>query len=393
MMRVAVVTGTRADYGLLRPTLAALHTDARFDLQLVACAMHLSGRFGMTVEAIEFPIAARIETDPDDAAPGALGRRLAAAVSGFTAAFEALEPDALIVLGDRYEMLGAALAAMAHAVPVLHIHGGELSEGSADDMMRHCITKLAHVHLVAARAYGERVCQLGEQPDRVHVTGAAALDSIRELELLDRDALGEALDLRLGSPLVALTLHPASLQVETAGREADEVLVGVDASVPAGATVIVSLPNDDPGNFAVRERLGAWVASRRGAHAFESLGQRRYLSLLSHADVMVGNSSSGLIEAPAFALPVVNVGDRQRGRVAGAGVIPCAAERGAVAGAVRRALDPAFRATLSPHANPYGAGSVRDRVLEVLADLPDDVRDKRFLDLPDGPWREELRLR
>ena len=389
-MRVAVVTGTRADYGLLRPTIAALHADPRFELQLIATAMHLSERFGMTVAAIEFPLAARVETAPDDDEPGALGRRLGLAITGFTAAFAELQPQALVVLGDRYEMLGAGLAAAAHAVPVLHIHGGELSEGSLDDAMRHCITKLSHVHLTATRAYGERVCQLGEQPERVYVTGAAALDSIRELELLDRSALAAALGTTLSSPLVALTLHPVSFDAADAESE---VLGGLEAVLPDDASVIVSLPNDDPGNTAVRERLEAWAQQRSGARAFESLGQLRYLSLLAHADVMVGNSSSGLIEAPAFALPVVNVGERQRGRVAGANVISCAPQREAVAASVREALAPGFREALRSAENPYAGGSVRDRVLEVLAQLPADARDKRFLDLPDAPWRAALQLR
>jgi UDP-hydrolysing UDP-N-acetyl-D-glucosamine 2-epimerase len=391
--RVAVVTGTRADYGLLRPTLAALHADSRFELQLVVCAMHLSERFGMTVREIEFPVAARVETAPDDTTPGALGRRLAAAVSGFTATFGSLRPGALILLGDRYEILAAALAAMAHGIPVIHIHGGELSEGSVDDAMRHCITKLAHIHLVATRVYGERVCQLGEQPDRVHVTGAAALDSIREVQLLDAGALADVVGFRLTPPLVSFTFHPSSLEPEAAARDTEEVIAGVDAALPTTATVVVSLPNDDPGNAVVREMLDVWVRCRSGTHAFESLGQLRYLSLLSHADAMVGNSSSGLIEAPAFALPAVNIGQRQRGRVAGPNVISCGVRRDEVAGALRRALDPSFRATLSADHNPYGRGSVRDRIVELLAELPDGLRDKHFLDLLDAPWRAGLDLR
>lgn len=379
-----MVTGTRADYGLLRPTLAALHEDERFELQLIVSAMHLSDRFGSTEREIEFPIAARVETAPDDDDPGSLGRRIGMATSGFAARLAELGPDALVLLGDRYEMLAAAIAALGFGIPVAHLHGGELSEGSADDAMRHCITKLSHLHFVAARAYGERVCQLGEQPGRVHVVGAAALESIRSLPLLTADALAADLGIELKRPLLAFTFHPPSLDPDAARMQVEAVIAGVDDVAPG--TVIVTLPNDDAGNTVVREALLDWTA----AHTFDSLGQLRYLSLLKAADAMVGNSSSGLIESPAFELPVVNVGGRQRGRLAGANVIAC--EPDGVGGALRRALDPAFRASLRGMANPYGGGDVSVKVLATLADLPGDLRAKRFLDLPDGPWRSALEL-
>jgi UDP-hydrolysing UDP-N-acetyl-D-glucosamine 2-epimerase len=381
-VKVAVVTGSRADYGLLRPTIAALDADDRFELQLVVSAMHLSERFGATEREIEFPIAARVETATDDDAPGSLGRRIGTATSGFARTFAELRPDALVLLGDRYEMLAAALAGLGFGLPIAHLHGGELSEGSADDAMRHCITKLSHLHFVAAREYGERVCQLGEQPGHVHVTGAAALESIRSLPLLDRDALAADLGIELRSPLIAFTFHPPFVDRDEVRSQVQAVIAGVEAASPG--TVIVTLPNDDPGNTTVREALLAW----EGVHAFDSLGQLRYLSLLACADAMVGNSSSGLIESPAFELPAVNVGDRQRGRVTGANVIAC--EPADVGEALRRALDPSFRESLRGMANPYGGGNVSAHVLAALADLPGGLAGKRFLDLPDGPWRSAL---
>jgi UDP-hydrolysing UDP-N-acetyl-D-glucosamine 2-epimerase len=258
--------------------------------------------------------------------------------------------------------------------------------------MRHAITKLSHLHFVAARPYAERVVQLGEDPSRVYVAGAAAIESIRSLKLPGRGELALSLGVPLEAPLASLTFHPASLDAGAAGGQARELSLAIEDVFESG-TVIVSLPNDDPGNAAVREELGALAERRDNVHAFESLGQLRYLSLLSHADVVVGNSSSGVLEAPAFRVPVVNVGDRQRGRLMAANVIHAEPERAAVGAALRRALDPAFRESVARMENPFGEGETSRVVVDVLAsaDLA-ALRDKRFHDLPDGPWREGVHL-
>jgi UDP-hydrolysing UDP-N-acetyl-D-glucosamine 2-epimerase len=392
---VAVVTGSRADYGLLRPTLAALAGDARFDLQLVVAAMHLSEEFGTTVREIVddgFPIAARVETT-DVVAPADLGRAFSEAIAGFSEAFVRLRPDFLVVLGDRHEILSAALAATGLGIAIAHVHGGELSEGSVDDSIRHCVTKLAHLHFVANKLYGERVCQLGEQPDRVHVVGAPALEAIRSLELMDRTELAAALgDITLEPPVVVLTLHPASLDPDAAASEASAVVQGVARVLGGEGTVVITLPNDDLGNVETRRALVGYAEADPRAHAFRALGQLRYLSLLSHADAMVGNSSSGLIEAPAFALPVVNVGDRQRGRLRAANVLDCRPSADDVADALARALE-SSRTSLAGAESPYGSGDTSRRILEVLAATDADaVRDKRFFDVPEGRWRSLLEL-
>ncbi len=398
LRRIAVVTGSRADYGLLRPTIAALHADPRFEVSLLVCAMHLSPRFGSTVQEIErdgFPIAARIETNPDDDRPGAHGRRLALAIAGFTQTLTDRPPDILLLLGDRYEMLAAALAASGLGVGVAHMHGGELSEGSLDDAMRHSITKLAQLHLVAARAYGERVCQLGEQPRAVRVVGAAGIEAARTLQPLSRDRLAAELGLgELGSPLIVVTFHPESLRAQAAAAQVRELVAALQALAGEGARMIVTLPNDDPGNTPVRDALLEFAERTSAAHAFDSLGQRRYLSLLAHADLMLGNSSSGLLEAPAFDLPVVNVGDRQRGRLMLDGVLSCPIEHEAILVAARRALDPGFRAALADGPKPFGSGHVSEAVVSALAVMPagTQAKGKRFLDLPDAPWRQALGL-
>jgi UDP-hydrolysing UDP-N-acetyl-D-glucosamine 2-epimerase len=394
-MKVAVVSGSRADFGLLRPTLDALRSDPSFEPCLLVTAMHLDATYGETlgeIQASGHAIAAYVPAGAPVRQPGDLARNLGRATIAFAEALQRCRPDVLLVLGDRFESLAAALAAASGGVPVAHLHGGELSEGSLDDALRHCITKLSHLHLVATRTYGERVCQLGEDPARVHVVGATGPESIRQTALLDRRALAESLGLAaLPSPLLALTLHPESLDPSSAGVQADALTGAVDDVLHGEGCVVVTLPNDDPGNHEVRPRLVAWADTRANVHAFASLGQRRYLSLLSHADVVLGNSSSAIIEAPSFALPAVNVGERQRGRVMAANVVSCQPRRAAVARALRGALDPAFRASLATLGNPYDLGDPSGRVLAALSRAPIGEL-KYFCDLPDGPWRTRLRL-
>ncbi len=395
-IKVAVVTGSRADYGLLRATIQALAEDPRFELQLLVTAMHLNPKYGSTVQEIDadgFQIAARIET-PDVSGPDDLAAALSQGVAGFADSLGKLRPDALLVLGDRHEILAAAVAATGLAIPIAHVHGGELSEGSIDDTLRHSVTKLSHLHFVATRLYGERVCQLGEQPDRVHVVGAPAVEAIRTLALLDLEALGRALgDIAIQHPLVSLTLHPTSLDPLAAGIEAAEVVAGVNHAVASSGTIVVTLPNDDVGNTETRRVLVEYAEQHANVHAFRSLGQLRYLSLLRHADAVVGNSSSALIEAPSFELPAVNVGSRQHGRLRAANVVDCDPAADAVAEALSRALSSQFRSSLAGLETPYGSGDTSTRILEVLATTPTaDLRRKRFLDLPDGPWRASLSL-
>lgn len=396
-LRVAVVSGTRADYGLLRPTLKALEGDPRFELLLIVTAMHLEPAFGSTVRDIEddaLPIAARVPLAVTEESAHAMLQRTGRGVEGIGAELERLGADVLVVLGDRHEMLSAALAATALGVPIVHLHGGELSEGSLDDAMRHCITKLSHLHLVAARAYAERVCQMGEEPWRVHVVGAAGLEAIRGARLLDRAELAAALDLELGTPLIVVTFHPASLAPGAATGEARELLAAVEDAAGESGSIVITLPNDDPGASGVRAELVTFAQRHPRALAVESLGSERYLSLLRCADAVVGNSSSGLIEAPAFGLPTVDVGERQAGRLAGDSVLRCRTDRAAIAAALSRALDPEFRRAIENAPNPYGDGEVSERVLELLAQWARDehLRLKRFHDLPDAAWRAGLRL-
>lgn len=397
-IKVAIVTGNRADFGLLRPTIEAMLEDERFEPRLIATAMHLSPTFGNTIEEIEarrLEIAARVETEPELDEPGAFGRRIGAAVLGFNQELGRLDPDLVLVLGDRYEMLGAALAATGLGIPIAHIHGGELSLGSLDDAMRHSITQLSHLHFVAARPYAERVVQLGAQPDRVHIVGAAGLEAIRRGELADEVVLRELLGgLELEAPVAAVTFHPASLEPDLAGGQTDELCRALTEVFGERGTVVITLPNDDPGNDAVRERLWFLANERENVHAFDSLGSAGYLGLLRSADVVIGNSSSAILEAPSFGLPAVNVGDRQHGRLMAENVISTDPEASAIVKGIEQGLDPAFREGLRELKSPFGDGNVSARILEAIAAAPpgEELRRKRFHDLPDGPWRESLDL-
>lgn len=383
--RVAVLTGGRADHGLLRPTIHALRDDPRFQPLVVAAAMHLDPAYGDTLSVVEadaVPIVGRVAT------PGDLAARLAAGVRGIAASLRAAKPDVVLILGDRHEALACALAATSLELPIAHLHGGELSEGSLDDAMRHCITKLSHLHFPATKTYGERIVQLGEDPARVHVVGAAGLEAIRALRPLSRDELALSLGVELRRPLLAVTFHPASLRSADARAESEELAAALEA---VDGSVIVTLPNDDPGGLAVRAAMLALEERAPHVRTYAALGQRRYLSLLAHADAVVGNSSSAIIEAPSFKLPVVDVGDRQRGRTRAANIRNVPPERDAIAAAIAAALEPAFRASLADMESPYGDGRVSERVLAVLAEAPlGELRAKRFFDLPDGPWRDLL---
>jgi len=363
---VGVVTVARSDYGHLRPVLDALADTPGLALRLFVAGTHLSALHGETVRDIEadgWPVAARIETVGADDSPRGVAEMTARAVAGFAAAFSAHRPDLLLVLGDRYEMLAAALAALPFTIPVAHVHGGEISEGAIDNQLRHALTKLAHLHFASAPLHAERIAALGEERWRIHTVGGPGLDRIRTTALLPRDKVAAELGLLDGHPWLIVTFHPATLEAEAAAAQADEVLAALEG---LDAAVVLTYPGADTAGRRIIARLEAFAARTPRARLVPHLGDALYLSLLSHADAMVGNSSSGLIEAPSFALPVVNVGSRQAGRLRGANVIDAPPERAAIAAALASALAPGFRAQLRDVPNPYGDGHAAARIAETL---------------------------
>lgn len=379
--RVAVVTGSRAEYGLLYWVLKELHASTEFDLQLIVTGMHLSTEFGMTVRQIEadgLPIARRVDMLLASDSAGAIAKSMALGLIGFSDALEALRPELLVVLGDRFEILAAAEAALVHNVPLVHIGGGDTTEGAIDESIRHAVTKMAHLHLVTNAGAARRVEQMGEDPARVRIVGNPGLDHLRRTTLLDREALGQVLGHPLGARNLLVTFHPVTLEPGAASRQQQMLLAALDR-LPDAPTLWFTRPNADAGGRQLASELDAWAADRPLAHVFTSLGQQRYLSLMSHVDAVVGNSSSGLCEAPSFGIPTVDIGDRQRGRLAATSVIHCAA----TSDDIHAAICEAMRMDCSGTVNPYGDGESTARILSALRNFrPDgDVLKKRFRDL------------
>lgn len=371
--KICVVTGTRAEYGLLYWLMKEIEADKDLGMQLVVTGAHLSPQFGDTWKVIEddgFAIDAKVDIDIGDDSPVGVSRSMGLCVAGMAEAFDDLKPDIVVVLGDRYEILAAAEAAMIARIPIAHIHGGEVTEGTMDDAMRHAITKLASLHFVAAEPYGRRVVQLGEDPDRVFNVGAPGIDNIVKLNLMPLPELERDLGLDLADGFFLITFHPATLGDGDPGAEAGEMLTALDEF--PGHRVIVTGVNADPGHNRIAGLVSDYAAQnpeRVSLHA--SLGQMRYLSALKHAAAVIGNSSSGIIEAPALGVPTVNIGDRQKGRLRAPSVIDCGGKADAIATAVGRALDPEFRNGLGNMALPYGEGGASQKIKDRLkeADL------------------------
>jgi UDP-hydrolysing UDP-N-acetyl-D-glucosamine 2-epimerase len=326
-----------------------------------------------------FRIAARVPTVSASDEPAGIADAMAKAAAGFGRVWRTLKPDLILVLGDRYEMHAAALSALPFLIPVAHIHGGELTEGAFDDSLRHSITKLSHLHFAATKGAARRIAQLGEEPWRVLISGAPALDAFLSRKALARTEWARRLGLPEGAPAPLLvTFHPATLEYRNAEAQTKELLA---ALARADRPIVFTMPNADTRAGRIRRLIERFVAARPSARAFENLGAL-YPSTLAHAAAMVGNSSSGIIEAPSFGLPVVNVGSRQGGRERGANVIDCAPTRAAISAALRRALDPRFRRTLAARRNPYGAGRAAKLISNRLATAPlSRLIPKKFHDL------------
>ncbi len=390
MRTIGVVTVNRSDYGIALPILRRIKEDAQLTLHLFVSGAHLSPEFGLTVRAIEadgVPIGSRVEMlEPSDA-PEGIAASMGRGVAGFAEAFARNRPDLLLVVADRFEMHAAALAALPFTIPVAHLHGGELSQGAFDDALRHSITKLSHLHFVAAEPYAQRVVQMGEEPWRVTVSGAPSLDHLRTMPLLTPEALRARWSLTLEPAPLLVTYHPVTLEHEATEWQVGELLAALEA---AGRPIVFTLPNPDTRGRAIARMIRAFVERHPEARLIESLGTQGYFSLMACAAAMVGNSSSGIIEAPSFGLPVVNIGTRQEGRIRGENVIDVGYGREEIVRGIRDATDPALRARLRGLPNPYGDGHAAEIIVDRLAHIPLDRRllMKRFVDAQDRPaWQ------
>ena len=384
MKKVCITTGTRAEYGLLRWVMQGIKDERELKLQVIATGMHVSPEFGLTYREIEqdgFLIDHKVEMlTSSDTAVG-IAKSIGLGLIGFADALNHLKPDLIVVLGDRFEIHAAVTAALWARIPMLHLHGGELTEGALDDSMRHAITKMAHVHCVATEEYRQRVIQLGEQPDRVHCVGGLGVDAIRKTKLLGRAELEASLDFKFNSKNLLITFHPATLEGVSAGSHMKELLAALEGLHDTG--LIFTHPNADAGGRELIAMLDAFVATHPSARAYPSLGQLRYLSCMAQCDGVVGNSSSGLLEAPTLKRGTINIGDRQRGRLQAANVINCRAQQYEIDAALKKLYSPVFQASLSLVINPYGDGGASARVVDIIKALQlDSLTQKSFYDLP-----------
>ncbi|HTB04902.1 MAG TPA: UDP-N-acetylglucosamine 2-epimerase [Bradyrhizobium sp.] len=366
--RIAVVTGSRADYGLLRGMLRELQGMGDVDLRLIVCGMHLADKFGATWRAIEadgFSIAAKIDLQLNDDRAETIARSTGIGVIGFSETLTELAPDLLVLVGDRFEILSAAVAATLLNIPIAHIHGGEVTAGAFDDAIRHAITKMASLHFVAAEPYLRRVIQMGENPEFVFNVGAPGLDEATAAPALDQPALFKALGISAGpSRFLLATLHPTTARPD-ADAKTVAAMLGALAAIE-DHTIIFTGVNADPGHRSIDDAIRAFVAARPGrAHLFTSLGSERYWAALRLADAVVGNSSSGIVEAPAVGTPSINIGDRQLGRLRASSIIDCPLDQAAILAALQGILKGRFHPDASREP-PYGRGGASKKIAEII---------------------------
>jgi UDP-hydrolysing UDP-N-acetyl-D-glucosamine 2-epimerase len=383
MRTIGVVTTSRADWGIYRPLLQAIAAEPELSLKLVVAGMHLAPEFGLTVREIQaegWAVAERVECLLSSDSPQGVAMSLGLAVMGYAQALARLAPDILVVLGDRFEMFAAAAAAAPLGIPLAHIHGGELTLGAIDDAQRHAITKLSHLHFTATPAYARRVMQMGEEPWRVTVCGAPSLDNLAALDLLDAPALEARLGLSLTPPPLLVTFHPVTLEPGQAKAQMTELLAALQ---DAGRPAVFTLPNADAGGRALARLVEDFAARHPWAALRDNLGSLVYFSLMRQAAAMVGNSSSGIIEAASLGLPVVNIGSRQAGRERAANVIDVECARGAISAGIARACQPGWKEALAGMANPYYQGGAAKLIVARLreAELGQGLTKKRFHDV------------
>lgn len=382
--KICVITGTRAEYGLLRWVMQGIKDDPELTLQVIATGMHLSPEFGQTYREIEqdgFQIDRKVEMLTSSDTPVGIAKSMGLGLIGFADALNELNPDLIVVLGDRFEIFSAVAAALVARIPVAHLHGGETTEGAFDEALRHSITKMSHLHFVAAEEYRQRVIQLGEQPERVFLVGGLGIDNIKRLKLLDRAELEASIDFQLGAKNLLITFHPVTLETSTAEDQMAELLAAL--AELKDTQLIFTMPNADTDGRALIKMVQQFVAQHPNARAYTSLGQLRYLSCVAQVDGVVGNSSSGLAEVPSFKKGTINIGDRQRGRLQAASVINCEPTRQGIAATLKMLYTADFQASLSLVRNPYGEGGASEQVVKTIKHCAvDGIAKKSFYDLP-----------
>ena len=382
--KICVVTGTRAEYGLLRYLMEGLQATNNIELQIIATGMHLSPEFGLTYKEIEndgFKIDRKIEMLLSSDTPSAISKSTGLGLSGMADAYKDLNPDIVIVLGDRFELLSASIAALFAKIPIAHIHGGETTEGAFDEAIRHSITKMAWWHFVAADEYENRVIQLGENPKRVFNVGGLGVDAIKRTKLLSKKDLMNKTGIKFGNKNLLITYHPVTLEKQTSQQNFQMLLDVLDDL--KDMYLIFTMPNADTDGIVIKNMINDFVKCHpENTISFTSMGSLNYLSTLKFVDGVVGNSSSGLAEVPTFKIGTINIGDRQKGRLKSASVIDCEPTAHSINNAINKLYSNEFQKKLHSVNNPYGDGDAIEKIMDILlkVDIPKEMK-KEFYNL------------
>lgn len=384
MKKICVVSSSRADYGLLRHLMREIEASDKLNLKFVVSGSHLSQLDGMTIEEIEtdgFKIDAKVgifEREKNDKSE--ISKRISNGIEKFGNIYEALKPDFVLLLGDRYEIFSAAISATIAQLPIIHLHGGEVTKGAFDDSFRHSISKMAHIHFVAADNYRKRLIQLGESPENVFCTGGLGVDAIKKVNILSKKRLSETLNIRLNRTSFLVTYHPVTLEKDYGLSGLNNLLNALNCFPEA--TICFTLPNADTNSSLITKEIKSFLETHSNSFLFSSMGQEKYYSCLKHFSAVIGNSSSGLLEAPSFRIPTINIGKRQNGRLKATSVIDCEPQEDNILNAINLALSPTFSQLLKTATNPYGKGGAAKKIVSVLEKIePSEVITKNFFDL------------
>ena len=381
--KICVVTGSRADYGLLRSVMQGIKNDPNLIIQVIATGMHLSPTFGLTYKEIEsdgFFIDEKVEVITEIDTPEEISQSIAKGITGCAKAFNRLEPDLILLLGDRYEIFSAAIAAHVALIPIAHIHGGELTGGALDEAFRHSISKMSSLHFVAAEEYKKRLIQLGENPKKIYLAGGLGVDSIKKHKLLNKHELENKLNIKFLDKSLLITFHPVTLDIESSEFQFKELLKALLNF--KDTTLIFTMPNADTGGRKLINMVEEFVIENKNAKAFTSLGQLLYFSCILNMDGVVGNSSSGIIEVPSFKKATVNIGDRQLGRLQAESIINCKPLKKDILNAIEKLYSSSFQTLLDRVTNPYSGTGVNEKIIEVLGAISlDGIIKKDFYDL------------
>jgi UDP-hydrolysing UDP-N-acetyl-D-glucosamine 2-epimerase len=381
--KICIFTGTRAEYGLLKPLMDEIKSDPDLELQIIASCMHLSPEFGLTYKEIEndgFTIDEKIEMLLSSDTPSGIVKSMGLGMIGYTDALNRLKPDITVVLGDRFEALAFAIASFVNRIPIAHLYGGEATEGLIDEGMRHCITKLSYLHFTSTEEYRRRVIQLGEEPQRVFNVGALGIDNIKKMKLLTKDEIESKLGIKFKSKNLLITYHPVTLKKDESEKEF-KALLNVLKELE-DTLLIFTKPNADTEGRRIIKLIEEFVKENGDkAVVFTSLGQLNYLSIMQYVDAVVGNSSSGIIEAPSLKVPTINIGDRQKGRIRAESVIDCKGTEDEIKKAINIIYDENFRKKVKDVKNPYGDGNSAKRIKEILKTYKINSIEKSFYNI------------